>query len=72
MEHARRRENQTLRGGAGGDGGGEGDGIASRGAVAARKRRERSMVRSGQVSRVLRLPAARERRPRVPPLLLLG
>ena len=39
----------NLRGGAGGDGGGEGDGIASRGAVAARKRRERSMVRSGQV-----------------------
>jgi hypothetical protein len=42
----------NLGGGAGGDGGGEVDEIASRGAVAARKRRERSMVRSGgQVSR---------------------
>ncbi|XP_025791979.1 vegetative cell wall protein gp1-like [Panicum hallii] len=37
----------NLGGGAGGDGGGEVDEIASRGAVAARKRRERSMVRSG-------------------------
>ena len=65
----------NLRGGADGDGGGEGDGIASRGGVAARKRRERSMVRSGQVSRVLRLPATRERRsrrPRMPPPLFAG
>lgn len=68
----------NLRGGAGGDGGGEGDGIASRGAVAARKRRERSMVRSGQVSRGCAClqgcnqRQSRSRRPRVPPLLLLG